>query len=281
MAVENTPQVNPAGLGLASFGLTTVLLSLINAGLLPAGGENVVLPLAMALGGTAQIIAGILEVRTGNTFGTTAFIAYGAFWWWFALLLMLGHNGILDLKEAGSTIGAALVLWGVFTLYMWIATFRLNRVVFLVFLTLWVTFFLLGPARCWPGRCFRIWAACSASCAERWRSMAASPSSPTARSVGRSCRWVKSGASPGRLEADRVHPALRAAARTGIVRDPEVGKGKSGLRGGRGQEFFVHVGEVTLIREPFGVAIFERHEPSPARLESACETRHRVRQIGA
>jgi uncharacterized protein len=144
MALENAPQVNPAGLGLASFGLTTVLLSLINAGVLPPGGENVVLPLAIALGGTAQIIAGIMEARTGNTFGTTAFVAYGAFWWWFALLLILGHNGVLDLKEAGSTIGAALVLWGVFTLYMWIATFRLNRVVFLVFLTLWVTFFLLG-----------------------------------------------------------------------------------------------------------------------------------------
>ncbi len=144
MANDTKPQVNPAGLGLAAFGLTTVLLSLINAGVLPPGGENVVIPLAIALGGTAQIIAGIAEIGTGNTFGTTAFIAYGAFWWWFALLLLLGHNGILDLKAVGPTIGAALTLWGVFTLYMWIATFKLARIVFLVFLTLWVTFFLLG-----------------------------------------------------------------------------------------------------------------------------------------
>ena len=138
------PQVNPAALGLAGFGLTTVLLSLINAGVLPSGGEPVVIPLAMAFGGTAQILAGLMEVRVGNTFGMTAFIAYGAFWWWFALLLMLGHNGVLDLKDAGSTIGVALLLWGVFTLYMWIATFRLPRLLFLIFLTLWPTFLLLG-----------------------------------------------------------------------------------------------------------------------------------------
>jgi uncharacterized protein len=137
-------QVNPAALGLVGFGLTTVLLSLINAGVLPSGGEPVVIPLAMAFGGTAQIIAGLLEVRVGNTFGMTAFIAYGAFWWWFALLLILGHNGALDLKDAGSTVGVALLLWGVFTLYMWIATFRLARLLFFIFLTLWVTFFLLG-----------------------------------------------------------------------------------------------------------------------------------------
>jgi succinate-acetate transporter protein len=144
MANEHTAQVNPAALGLASFGLTTVLLSLINAGLLPAGGEPVVLPLALAFGGTAQILAGIFEVKLGNTFGMTAFIAFGAFWWWFALLLLLGHNGVLDLKDAHSTIAVALLLWGVFTLYMWIATFKLTRIVNLVFLTLWVTFFLLG-----------------------------------------------------------------------------------------------------------------------------------------
>ncbi len=137
-------QVNPAALGLVCFGLTTVLLSLINAGVLPAGGEPVVIPLAIAFGGTAQIIAGLMEVKLGNTFGITAFIAYGAFWWWFALLLMLGHVGVLDLSAAHSTIAAALLLWGVFTLYMWIATFKLSRVVFLVFLTLWITFFLLG-----------------------------------------------------------------------------------------------------------------------------------------
>jgi succinate-acetate transporter protein len=135
---------NPAALGLAGFGLTTVLLSSVNAGLLPAGGEPVVLPLAMAFGGTAQIIAGLMEFRTGNVFGATAFSAYGAFWWWFALLVLLGGNHVLDLSHAGSSIGACLLLWGVFTLGLWISTFRLTRLLFGVFLTLWVTFFLLG-----------------------------------------------------------------------------------------------------------------------------------------
>ena len=88
---------NPAPLGLIGFGLTTVLLSSINAGLLPVAGEPVVIPLAMAFGGTAQLIAGIMEFRTGNVFGATAFTSYGAFWWWFALLLLLGDNKLLDL----------------------------------------------------------------------------------------------------------------------------------------------------------------------------------------
>jgi len=135
---------NPAPLGLVGFGLTTVLLSLVNAGVLPAGGEQVVLPMALAYGGLIQIIAGLLEFRTGNTFGTTAFLSYGAFWWWFALLIMFGSHGVLDLSHAGSTIGVSLIGWGVFTLYMWVATFKLTRALWWVFLTLWVTFFLLG-----------------------------------------------------------------------------------------------------------------------------------------
>lgn len=145
MADEAKPVfANPAPLGLAGFGLTTVILSLVNAGLLPHGGEPVVLPLAFAFGGLAQMIAGILEFRTGNTFGMTAFISYAAFWWWFAFLLLLGGNHILDLSQAGSTIGMALMVWGVFTLYMWISTFRLNKALWWVFLTLWITYFLLG-----------------------------------------------------------------------------------------------------------------------------------------
>jgi len=126
------------------FGLTTVLLSSINAGLLPTAGEAVVIPLAMAFGGTAQIIAGIMEFKTGNVFGATAFTSYGAFWWWFALLILLGGNHVLDLAQAGSTIGVCLILWGMFTLGLWVSTFRLSRLLFSIFLTLWVAFFLLG-----------------------------------------------------------------------------------------------------------------------------------------
>lgn len=148
--MADTLTANPAPLGLAGFGLTTVLLSSINAGLLPAGGEPVVIPLAMAFGGTAQLIAGVMEFRTGNIFGATAFTSYGAFWWWFALLVLLGGNKLLDLSGASTTIGACLLLWGVFTFGLWISSFRLSRLVFCIFLTLWIAFFLLGAGAILP-----------------------------------------------------------------------------------------------------------------------------------
>jgi uncharacterized protein len=143
-AIVVTPAANPAGLGLVAFGLTTVLLSLVNAGVLPAGGEGVVIPLALAFGGLMQIFAGAFEFKLGNTFGMTAFLSYGAFWWWFAFLLLFAHNHWIDISAAGPTVGVALLLWGVLTLYLWISTFRLPKILFLVFLTLWVTFGLLG-----------------------------------------------------------------------------------------------------------------------------------------
>ena len=143
-AIVVTPAANPAGLGLLAFGLTTVLLSLVNAGVLPPGGEGVVIPLALAFGGLMQIFAGAFEFKLGNTFGMTAFLSYGAFWWWFAFLLLFAHNHWIDISTAGPTVGVALLLWGVLTLYLWISTFRLPKILFAIFLTLWVTFGLLG-----------------------------------------------------------------------------------------------------------------------------------------
>ncbi|HEX7065733.1 MAG TPA: acetate uptake transporter [Bacillales bacterium] len=127
---------NPAPLGLAGFGLTTVLLSLINAGVLSEEAMGMVLGLAIIYGGGAQLLAGMWEFRTGNTFGSTAFTSYGAFWISFYLLLTFGASA--------TGIGAYLFMWGLFTFYMWIGTFYLNRALFWVFLTLWVTFILLA-----------------------------------------------------------------------------------------------------------------------------------------
>jgi succinate-acetate transporter protein len=134
---------NPGPLGLAGFGLTTCVLSAINAGLLPHEALPVVVPLAFAYGGVAQIIAGILEFRTGNTFGMVAFASYGLFWWWFALLQWTVGAGWLKAPPptAGGTV---LLMWGIFTLLMWIVSFRLNKAVFSIFLLLWITFFLLA-----------------------------------------------------------------------------------------------------------------------------------------
>ena len=71
---------NPAPLGLAGFAMTTFVLSIFNAHLVSTAGEGVVLGLALAYGGIAQLLAGMWEFRTGNTFGAVAFSSYGAFW---------------------------------------------------------------------------------------------------------------------------------------------------------------------------------------------------------
>jgi hypothetical protein len=138
-------RANPAPLGLAGFGLTTVLLSLINAGMLPkVGGLTVVVPMAFAFGGLAQLITGVLEYVNGNTFGTVAFTAYGAFWWFFAGMIWTLGGGWLKDAPADPVMGVALGLWGLFTLGMWVSTFRSPKAVWLVFLLLWITFFLLA-----------------------------------------------------------------------------------------------------------------------------------------
>ena len=134
---------NPAPLGLAGFGLTTVVLSAINAGLLPHEAVAAVVPLAFAYGGIAQLIAGVLEFKTGNTFGMVAFTSYGLFWWWFAFLQWTVGGGWLKAPPPAAG-GTVLLLWGVFTLLLWIVTFRLSKAVWSIFLLLWITFFLLA-----------------------------------------------------------------------------------------------------------------------------------------
>ena len=134
---------NPGPLGLAGFGLTTCALSAINAGLLPREAIPVVVPLAFAYGGVAQLIAGVLEFKTGNTFGMVAFTSYGLFWWWFALLQWTIGAGWLKAPPA-SAVAFVLFLWGVLTLLLWIVTFRSSKAVWSIFLLLWMTFFLLA-----------------------------------------------------------------------------------------------------------------------------------------
>jgi succinate-acetate transporter protein len=134
---------NPGPLGLLGFGLTTCVLSCVNAGLLPPEAGAVVVPLAFAYGGVAQIIAGVLEFKVGNTFGMVAFTSYGLFWWWFALLKWTIGAGWLKAPPA-TAVAVTLLMWGVLTFLLWIVTFRLNKAVFSIFLLLWITFFLLA-----------------------------------------------------------------------------------------------------------------------------------------
>ncbi len=141
--VPSLKLANPGPLGLFGFGLTTCVLSAINAGLLPHESVAIVVPLAFAYGGLAQLIAGILEFRTGNTFGMVAFVSYAMFWWWFALLQWTVGAGWLKAPPA-SAAATVLLMWGVFTLLLWIVTFRLNKALWSIFLLLTITFFLLA-----------------------------------------------------------------------------------------------------------------------------------------
>jgi len=134
---------NPGPLGLFGFGITTCLLSSINAGLIPPESIAAVVPLAFAYGGLAQFVAGIMEFRLGNTFGGVAFTSYSMFWWWFSLLLWTLGAGWLK-APAPQGMATALLLWGVFTFLLWIVTFRLNKILWSVFLLLTITFFLLA-----------------------------------------------------------------------------------------------------------------------------------------
>ncbi|MFZ0481399.1 MAG: acetate uptake transporter [Terriglobales bacterium] len=144
---------NPAPLGLAAFGVTTVVLSCINAGFLPAEATAAVVPLAFAFGGVAQLITGILEYSNGNTFGTVAFTSYGAFWCWYSLLVWTIGAGWMK-PPAPSGVATVLLMWGVFTFYLWICTLKSNKGIFTTFLLLWMTFLLLasGDFGWTPGR---------------------------------------------------------------------------------------------------------------------------------
>ena len=131
---------DPAPLGLSGFAMTTFLLSIFNAGLLTQG-AGVVIPFAFAYGGTAQFVAGVFEMRRGNTFAFTAFCSYGAFWWFYALLFLFPAATVAPTAAA---IGWALVIWGFFTLYMWAGAMHINLTLNLTFLFLWLAFFVLG-----------------------------------------------------------------------------------------------------------------------------------------
>jgi succinate-acetate transporter protein len=134
---------DPAPLGLGAFALTTFVLSMMNSGLVSDAGIPVVLGLALAYGGAAQLLAGMWEFRTGNTFGATAFTSFGAFWISYFVLVQFDAASIPS-AHAGKSIGLYLIAWGIFTAYMFVASLRTTGAVALVFLLLTLTFLALG-----------------------------------------------------------------------------------------------------------------------------------------
>jgi uncharacterized protein len=137
---------DPAPLGLAAFAMTTLILSLANNKVWPAGASAAV-ALALAYGGGVQLLAGMWEFKRGNTFGATAFSSYGAFWisfWYLSVHIIPGLEA--DKATAGDVpvvVGTFLLGWTIFTAYMTIAALRLNMALVSVFALLTLTYFFL------------------------------------------------------------------------------------------------------------------------------------------
>ena len=130
---------NPAPLGLFAFASTTWLLSMVNAGWFDEKSVVLVLSMALVFGGTVQAIAGILAFLRGDTFPGVAFMGYGAFW-----ISLVTFEKFFGGGAPAPFVGWYLFIWGVFSFYMWIATFRHNAALQLTFLALWITFLLLA-----------------------------------------------------------------------------------------------------------------------------------------
>lgn len=150
VAVPREPALSdPAPLGLAAFALTTFVFSLLNAGIIPPGEGpenqivNLYLPLALFYGGLAQLIAGLFEFRTGNTFALTGFVSYGAFWISLAVLNIFARQLNIAPERLAEAQGWFFLGWTIFTAIMLVAAFGLNAGLITTFVLLLITFVLL------------------------------------------------------------------------------------------------------------------------------------------
>ena len=145
---ESTTQLrdttgNPAPLGLLGFGMTTVLLNLHNAGFYEL--NTMILAMGICYGGIAQVIAGIMEWKKGNTFATTAFISYGLFWLSLVTSIVFTRLGWAA-PSGPAAMGWYLLAWGIFTGVLFIGTLSISRALQVVFGSLTLLFFLLAFA---------------------------------------------------------------------------------------------------------------------------------------
>ncbi len=133
---------NPAPIGLAAFGMTTILLNIHNAGFFEL--NVMIMGMGIFYGGIAQIIAGCMEFRRGNTFGSTAFVSYGSFWLTLVFLWTAKETGLP--AASPTAMGYYLAMWGIFTAFMTIGTLKGALIGKLVFSFLTVLFALLAAA---------------------------------------------------------------------------------------------------------------------------------------
>lgn len=138
--LPTTVFANPAPLGLLGFGMTTVLLACHNLGLFPM--DVTIIALGVFYGGLAQLLAGIMEFKKGNTFSATAFVSYGFFWLAFVLITL---DDSLAADQTAS--GLFFYLWGIFTLFFFVATLRSDISLRIIFGTLTALFFVIAASQ--------------------------------------------------------------------------------------------------------------------------------------
>ncbi|KAL7416930.1 GPR1/FUN34/yaaH family-domain-containing protein [Mrakia frigida] len=141
---------NPSPLGLFAFAFTTFVLSWYNAGIRGIKTPNVVVSMCFGMGGAAQFLSGQWEFAVGNTFGATAFSAYGTFWISFGLIYW-PSSGILTADwaegELESALGIYILTWFILTFIMLLGTLKTTLELFLTFFFLDLTFLLLACAQ--------------------------------------------------------------------------------------------------------------------------------------
>ncbi|AEE15246.1 GPR1/FUN34/yaaH family protein [Thermodesulfobium narugense DSM 14796] len=158
MSNSELKMANPGAVGLAGFALTTFVLNVANAGLVPAA-LFAALPLGLFYGGLAQFIAGVLEFRTGNTFGMVAFTGYGSFWMALAALIYSPAWGWMPKDALGAALGVTLIAWTIFTVVMTYLSFMSkNRTVQIIFVLLSLLFILLVIAHYTESTAIKIFA---------------------------------------------------------------------------------------------------------------------------
>ena len=148
---NKTIVANPGALGLGGFALSTFILNIVNAGLVDSRTIGIVMPIAMFYGGLAQFMAGMWEMRRGDTFGATCFSSFAAFWMGLATFFffkLAGVRAFVAVPPAG--IAVVLVAWGIFTAYATVASMKLPKAVTWVFITLTLLFFLLAVGQFSP-----------------------------------------------------------------------------------------------------------------------------------
>src|SRR5271169_778332 len=137
---------NSAPLGLAAFAVTTFMLSMIDAKLMPAAITPVVFGVALMFGGIAQLIAGVIQFRIGNAFNGVLFSTFGAFW---LSLYALAEFFLKDVPavQVGHALGIFAFAFAFPTLMLLVASFRTNVVVVTALVVLLATFVVLGAGQ--------------------------------------------------------------------------------------------------------------------------------------